>query len=295
MLSEKSLKALEPIRAYRRECAKMNPFGKRAIISGVECIIHSPEKREKSLSVVFLMHGGSWIGGDAVLIDSLAKTLCDGANVYCVNVNYTKLDEKPYPNPVEEILSVVSHFRENHALYGIVPDRCVLMGCSAGAHLAACAAVLSKDRGISVARQILVYPYLDWTGETDTYLQDCGIADIPFDEIRDLYFGSLDLRSRYISPLSADSDALLNIAPCDIIACGRDILRPHAYAYYEKLLHTGIPATIREYENAVHGFLEVNRPDSTIQNEARSDEQAEYTRDLEKYLIGILRNMELRE
>lgn len=291
MLSENSLKLLEPIRGYRRECAKMIPLGTRKTISGVECILHLPEKKKDHMPVVFIMHGGSWIGGDAVLIDSLAKTLADGASVLAVNVNYTKLDEKPYPNPICEILSVVSHFKENHALYGIDPEKCVLMGMSAGGHLAGCASVLSKDRGISIARQILVYPYLDWSGETDRYLQEMGIADIPFDEIKELYFGSLDLEDKYISPICAKKDELSGIAPCDIIACGKDVLRPHAFKYFEKLRAIGISATIKEYENAVHGFLEVNRADSPIQNEARSDEQAEYTHDLEKYLIGILRNM----
>lgn len=291
MLSEKSVTLLEPIRSYRTECAKMIPFGTRKMISGVECILHAPEKAEKNMPVIFLMHGGSWIGGDAVLIDSLAKTLSDGANVFAVNVNYTKLDEKPYPNPLEEILSVVTHFKENHDLYGIDPEKCVLMGCSAGAHLAGCASVLAKDRGISIARQILVYPYLDWSGETDRYLQEIGIADIPFDEIRELYFGDLDLRDKYISPLYAKNEELSGVAPCDIIACGKDILRPHAFRYYEKLCGMGVYASIKEYENAIHGFLEVNRPDSSIHNEARSEEQAGYTRDLENYLINILKNM----
>ncbi len=291
MLSEKSVKILEPIRSYRGECAKMIPFGTRKVISGVECILHKPESERVNAPVIFLMHGGSWIGGDAVLIDSLAKTLSDAADVFAVNVNYTKLDEKPYPNPLEEILSVVTHFKENHAFYGVDPEKCVLMGCSAGAHLAGCATVLSKDRGISIARQILVYPYLDWSGETDRYLQETGIAGIPFEEIRELYFGSLGLEDKYISPVCAKNEELSGIAPCDIIACGKDVLRPHAYKYFEKLCAAGISATIKEYENAVHGFLEVNRPDSPIENEARSDEQAGYTRDLEKYLIEILKNM----
>lgn len=291
MLSEKSLKALEPIRGYRKECAKMRPFGQREIISGVECILHSPEAKRDKMPVVFIMHGGSWIGGDAVLIDSLAKTLSDSASVFAVNVNYTKLDEKPYPNPLEEILSVVSYFKKNHALYGIDPEKCVLMGMSAGGHLAGCASVLAKDKGISIARQILVYPYLDWTGETDTYLQDNGIIDIPFEEIRELYFGNMDLRLRTVSPIYAKDEELTGIAPCDIIACGKDVLRPHAYRYFEKLQGIGVRAAIREYENAVHGFLEVNRPDSTIFNEARNDEQALYTRDLENYLSEILKSM----
>lgn len=291
MLSEKSVKILEPIRGYRKECAKTIPYGTRKTVSGVDCILHAPVKAEKKTPVIFLMHGGSWIGGDAVLIDSLAKTLSDGANVFAVNVNYTKLDEKPYPNPLEEILSVVTHFKENHDLYGIDPEKCVLMGMSAGAHLAGCASVLAKDRGISIARQILVYPYLDWSGETDRYLQEIGIADIPFDEIRELYFGDLDLGDKYISPLYAKNEELSGVAPCDIIACGKDILRPHAFRYYEKLCGMGVYASIKEYENAIHGFLEVNRPDSSIHNEARSEEQAGYTRDLENYLVNILRNM----
>ena len=291
MLSEKSVTLLEPIRGYRKECAKMIPFGTRKMISGVECILHAPEKVQRSMPVIFIMHGGSWIGGDAVLIDSLAETLSDKANVFCVNVNYTKLDIKPYPNPLDEILAVVTHFKENSALYGIDPEKCVLMGCSAGAHLAGCASVLANDRGISIARQILVYPYLDWTGKTENCLMEFGIAGIPFDEIRELYFGDMDLKDKYISPLQARAEELTGLAPTDIIACGKDILRPHAVNYYRKLSEMGLDVSYKEYEHALHGFLEVNRPDYPTESEAKNAEQDGYAREAEEYIIGILKDM----
>ena len=292
MLSEKSLRLLEPIRAYRKECEKIVPYGTRKTISGVECILHAPEKTRNNVPVVFLMHGGAWIGGDAVLVDSLAKTLSDGADVFVVNVNYTKLDQKLYPNPLNEILSVVSHFKENHTIYGIDPEKCILMGMSAGGHLAGCASILAKDKGISIVRQILVYPYLDWTGKTENFLEKYGIAGIPFEEIKKIYFEDMDLGNKYISPICACDDELVGIAPADIIACGKDVLRPHAVRYYEKLSAIGILASIKEYKCALHGFLEVNRPDYTPgEHEAKNPEQASYTRDLENYLIEILKDI----
>lgn len=291
MNSELIQKKREYFKAFRAECAKKQAVGSRKRIAGVDVIVHEPEIKRENMPVIFMMHGGAWVGCDAVMIDSLLKTLADTAGVYAVNVNYTKLDEKPYPNPLEEILAVAEHFRENCGEYGVSPDKFVLAGCSAGAHLAACAAILAKDRGIKIARQILVYPYLDWTGETENSLQKRGIAGIDYADIVKMFFGDKDLKDKYISPLAADDRELTGVAPADIIACGTDALRPHAVSYYEKLLGIGVPATIREYEKAIHGFIEVNRPDFWEKNGAQSEEQAGYARDLERYMAKILENM----
>ena len=292
MINERTQKILASHRSFRAECAKMNAVGTRMRIEGVDVIVHAPKEKRADMPVLFALHGGAWVGGDAVQTDYLMKTLADTASVYAVNVNYTKLDEKPYPNPLNEVLAVVTHFQKNSALYGIDPNKCVLMGCSAGAHLSACAAIMAKDKGIPIARQILVYPFLDWTGETDQYLQKNGISKIPFEEIVPMFFEGADLHHKYISPMAAKKEELTGMAPCDIIACGKDILLPHAIGYYEKLTSFGLCATYKFYENALHGFIEVNQPDHLIKgNPATNDEQAAYARDLEAYISEILRKL----
>ena len=57
--------------------------------------------------------------------------------------------------------SAIAWLREHAAELGVVPDRIAVMGDSGGGSPAAGAAILARDRGVPLARQILIYPMLD--------------------------------------------------------------------------------------------------------------------------------------
>ena len=288
---EKKKEVLAFLQRYRQECAEIQAIGSREVIAGTECIIHRAESERQNMPALFVLHGGSWVGGDAVIIDSLCHTIANSAKVLAVNVNYTKLDVKPFPNPFEEVCRILQYFSEHSQEYGVDPEKFVLCGHSAGAHIVAGAAVMAKDRGIKLARQILVYPFVDWTGSVDNPLPEWGIAGIDYQEIVRMFFSEIDLDDVYVSPLVANADRLCGMAPADIIICGNDILRPHGVAYYDKMRKIGVESTLKEYPAALHGFLEVNRPDFVGESPAKGEEQAEYARDCERYIADILKKM----
>lgn len=292
MLTEKSIAFIEQLRSYRRECREVRPYGTREILAGTECILHRPSEEKKGKSVFVFLHGGSWIGGDVVETDSLCKTITDLTGALSVNINYTKLDEKPFPNPVREILDVIGHIAAHSDEYGINPNAIVLSGCSAGGHLAAASAVKAVERGIKIARQILIYPFLDWTGMAFNPLVNDGIEAITYNEVIELFFAGASPAQAYLSPLAAEDDMLSGIAPADIIVCGPDSLKEHGILYYEKLNRAGIGATLKEYPTALHGFLETNRPDYRWKDENPSISPAQDAdaRDCERYIAEIVRS-----
>ena len=57
----------------------------------VDAILHRPDFGEK-LPVIFNMHGGAWIGGDAVLMETFCEKLAREIPAVVVNVNYQKAD-----------------------------------------------------------------------------------------------------------------------------------------------------------------------------------------------------------
>lgn len=288
---KKKEEVLTFLRKYRKECATIPSIGQRDTIAGVSCILHRPSVQTVHLPMLIVLHGGSWVGVDAVVIDSLCETLADRVPAMVVNMNYTKVDEKPFPNSMEEVCSLLSYFKNHSEEFGINSDKIAICGQSAGAHIVAGACLMAKDKGLSVARQILVYPFVDWSGIVDNPMVEYGIAGMDYDDVLDLFFPGQDLSSAYLSPLAADEKQLKGIAAADIIVCGQDKLREHGVAYYTKLKSLGIESTLKEYEQAIHGFLEVNRPDFIWENPGKNEEQAKYAKECENYIIDILKNL----
>lgn len=273
----------EGLRAQRRKWAAMKTVGERFTVpgdmtAGVETILYRPKNSPGRLPALFNMHGGAWIGGDAVLMESFCQLLADSIPALVVNVNYTKADVQPFPYAQREVCDAVKFFRANAEEFGIDPSRMAVGGHSAGAHIAAGAAMMLKEMGIKLACQMLVYPCVDMRPADDGLM----------DRLGDIVFPNGDSLHRWASPLFASDKELSELPPAIFIECGKDELKPQGIAYAKRLIGAAVPVKVREYPLALHGFLEVNRPDYP-DDERQTPEQAEYARDCEKYLINEMR------
>lgn len=260
---------------------------------GVDVIIYRPKKEvmdalgpNDHIPVLFNMHGGAWIWGDAVLMESFCQKVAEEIPAIVVNINYTKIDEQPFPYAIEEVVDTVEYFRANNDEFKVCLARMAVGGHSAGAQLAAGSALMLADKGIQLAAQMLVYPCVDMTNQG-------GLMDLVMNMA--LPEGSVAVQSGfipahpYISPLYAPEEQLAKVAPAIFIECGKDDLKPQGIAYAKRLIDAGIPVKVKEYKNAEHGFLEVNRPDYPEGDPRQNEEQADYCKDCEEYLIRELR------
>lgn len=291
-------KMMEQNRKQREAWALQKTKGKRFVVpregkslagvdkEGVNTILYFPKMEQKAgakLPVLFNMHGGAWIGGDAVLMESFCQMLADQIPAMIVNVNYKKADVKPFPYAIEEVADAVCYFAEQAQEYGIDPDRMAVGGHSAGAQLAAGTSVMLKERGVKLAAQMLVYPCVDMSAREGLMGM---VGRFLFPEGCDPeYNGS----HRWASPLLASDEELSGVAPAIFVECGPDDLKPQGIAYAKRLIDLAIPVVVREFPQAEHGFLEVNRPDYPAGDPRQSPEQAEYARECERYLVGQLR------
>ena len=239
------------------------------------------------LPVLFNVHGGGWIFGDAEGVDLQSQYLANHLRCFVVNVDYRLLDERPFPYPQTETADAVCYFLAHAAAYGIDPDRAALMGYSAGGHIAAGAAILLRDRGVKLASQVLCYPFLNFVGfDCAAYSNFRGVAAVAFNGFaRSVLFEEMAKETALLSPANAKPDLLRGLAPAVIVSCGRnDPLLPQAEAYAEKLRQAGVKCVYREYKAAEHGFLEHNFPDdpAVFANEGEQDalmrEAVEYIR-----------------
>ncbi len=249
----------------------------------VPVLIYRPEApTDKKLPVFFNMHGGAWLAGDAMLMESFCQLLADSIPAVVVNINYHKADVIPISEMSAEACDCIRYFREHREEYGIDPARMAVGGHSAGAHISACTALRMKEQGAPLKMQVLVYPCVDLRPEANCGWMNMTIGTVVPEGNRE---------SVYLSPMAAEDAQLRGSSPAIIVTCGVDDLRPHGIAYGKRLLENGVTVHFREYPKAEHGFLEVNRPDYDPKTDGRiNEEQAAYARDCEQWLISLLKS-----
>jgi acetyl esterase/lipase len=116
---------------------------------GVAADLYLPPGGVASLAgaapVVVLVPGGAWQSADRGGLSGLADDLADDGMVV-VNATYRASDDGVrFPTPVEDVACAVSWAADQAAGLGVTPRPLVLVGHSAGAHLAALAALAPDD------------------------------------------------------------------------------------------------------------------------------------------------------
>jgi arylformamidase len=99
-------------------------------------IYHNGSGASKRSPVVLYVHGGGWGRGDKRMAKSLAPLYVERDAVF-VSLNYRLAPENKYPTFLNDLAAAVRWVKDNIARHGGDPDRLVLVGHSAGAHLVA--------------------------------------------------------------------------------------------------------------------------------------------------------------
>jgi acetyl esterase/lipase len=105
------------------------------------------------LPVVIFVHGGGWFRGDKSSVDAKPAAFNTRGYVF-VSVNYRLLPEAGVLQQMEDVARAVRWVKRHIGPYGGDPSRIVLMGHSAGAHLAALLATdesYLRAEGLSLA------------------------------------------------------------------------------------------------------------------------------------------------
>lgn len=100
--------------------------------------IHAP-RGAQAAPVLIYVHGGGWTGGDKANVHAKASFF-NARGFVLVSVNYRLLPAGAHPNNVRDVAAAVAWARRSIDQYGGDPNRLLLMGHSAGAHLSALAA-----------------------------------------------------------------------------------------------------------------------------------------------------------
>lgn len=237
----------------RRDIAVPGPPGAPEVVIRV----HRPVGAAGLLPALFHMHGGGYVFGSRAMDDIRFDRLCPALGCMGVSVEYRLAPETPYPGPLEDCYAALRWVVANAAGLGIDAARLGIGGASAGGGLAAALALLVRDRAeFTVAFQLLVYPMLD-----DRMTTPSSRWEVPVWTPRSNEAGW----RAYLGPLygsaevpayaaAARAENLAGLPPAYVMVGTLDGFLDEDVTYAMRLVHAGVPADLRVYAGAPHGF-----------------------------------------
>jgi acetyl esterase/lipase len=213
--------------------------------------------------VLFHVHGGGFIMGGLENSHARLCRLVRELSVVAVSVDYRLAPEHPYPAALHDVLAALSWTTLNVAELGIDPDRIAIHGISAGAGLAAAAALHVRDHGgPRLCFQFLSIPEVDDRLETgsmrsfdDTPVWNNADARISWDA----YLGAGVPGTPDVSPYAAPARAedLSGLPPTYVSVMEFDPLRDEGIAYAHSLAAAGVPVELHLFPGTYHGSSNV--------------------------------------
>jgi acetyl esterase len=209
------------------------------------------------LPLVLHVHGGGFVG-TAVQSDWVNSHLAARLPAVVVSVEHRLLAPGiPMQAAADDGWEVLRHVVENAVAWGVDPARTAVFGESAGALIAALAALRARESGLALAAQVLVNPCVDLTPAMFDHDSITRHAHSPtLTAARLEVFRRLaappGTDPRAVSPLHAD---LTGLAPALVVVPTLDPVADHGRRYAERLRAAGTPVRTAEHPGATHAFL----------------------------------------
>jgi alpha-L-fucosidase 2 len=100
---------------------------------------------EGPFPIAILIHGGGWGGGDRAQVHVPPTEPFTDANFTWLSIDYRLAPQHRWPACIDDVRTAIRWVHEHAAEFKGDPNRVVLVGYSAGGHLAAFAAVTAND------------------------------------------------------------------------------------------------------------------------------------------------------
>lgn len=203
---------------------------------------------------VVWLRGGGWIVGDLDTEHPTATRLAGASGAVVISVDYRRAPEHRFPAALDDVYAVLEWTAENASDLGVPPDRIAVGGHSAGAGLAAGAALRARDeQGPPIRFQLLNQPTLDDRQET---WSQRNFTDTPWQDRDSLtavwrhYLGDAPA-TPYAAPARADD--LSGLPPAYVSAAEFDPLRDEDIDYALRLLQAGVTVELHQWPGTFHG------------------------------------------
>ncbi|MGH9020012.1 MAG: alpha/beta hydrolase [Acidimicrobiales bacterium] len=227
-----------------------------------------------SRAAVLYTHGGGMIGGSVDLYDDVVSWYVAETGVPFLSVELRLAPEATSAvSMAEDVFSGLSWLIDHALELGVDPRHIAVMGDSGGGGPTAGAAILARDRGVTLARQILIYPMLDDRNTVPGPIPP-GLLTWNYDNNFTGWYTLLGdtIGTEHVSPASSPARLVdfSGLAPAYVEVGDLDIFRDESIAYAASLAKAGVPVELHVHPGAPHGF-ERFVPNSQVARRAMCD------------------------
>ncbi len=214
------------------------------------------DQNQKRTALIWI-HGGGWNSGDPDFFgddyDYFTKqgAVCFGVEYSLISKNETDIYGRQLKNALQDCIDAVMYVKGHNAEYGIDPERIVIIGESAGGHLALCFAtdIVGKINPNALPKAVVAYnPVVEtiakWSG-------DCAVTNGERLSVEDFYN-----RYKSLKAFSPRNNIVKNGIPLLLLQGIEDkcVYPGDVVDFYEKYLAVGNVAEIELYPNTSHAF-----------------------------------------
>lgn len=212
---------------------------------------------EQALPVLVYYHGGGHMAGSVTVYDPICRKLANTTQHIVVSVDYRLAPECPYPAGVNDAYAVVQNIWAtlDGRQVNYVPTLSIAGDSGGGALVATVSSKAQDDPNVTIAKQVMIYPSLDYTMDSGSMEQNASGYLLQKGKIAwyfDNYLQNNENRQR-VSPLHSHfTPALPETLVFTAEFCP---LRDEGIAYCEKVKAVGIRCESVHFTDMIHTFL----------------------------------------
>jgi epsilon-lactone hydrolase len=200
-------------------------------------------------AVVLYLHGGGWFLGGPSSHRALVARLSTAAGNPALSVDYRMVPEVPFDEEIDDCVAAY----EGVLALGVPASRVVVMGDSAGGHLAFATALRARDRSLPVPAGVVSLSGaldLGLSAAADPERDPLG-AVAAFERLAAGVLDGADPADPAVSPVHAD---LAGLPPAVLTAGSTEVVAPHAETMATRLGEAGIPTVLQLWDRQQHVF-----------------------------------------
>ncbi|HGX9028873.1 TPA: alpha/beta hydrolase [Escherichia coli] len=117
--------------------------------------------RSPSKGMVLYVHGGAGVGGTVEIYDKIVSNYASQSGIDFISLEYGLAPETNGLIQTKQVIAALTWLKKNYTALDIDPEKIVLMGDSGGGGIVASAAICARDKQISLAGLVMIYPMVD--------------------------------------------------------------------------------------------------------------------------------------
>ncbi|MCI8281256.1 MAG: alpha/beta hydrolase [Lachnospiraceae bacterium] len=223
-------------------------------------VVFYPASR-KNAPLLLGFHGGGFLFGGNAMDDVMWSAIRDRLDMNVASVEYRKSPEYQYRAALDDAYDAAVYLYHHADAFGFDRERMSVMGCSAGACLAATLCIYAKQKGgVTFEHQVLLYPFLDAATNPDE--KGKGSLTGPVMHIfNELHCRPEEAKDAVVSPVYASGKEVAGLPHGILVMADMDNLKQEGFRYAGMLEQAGVKTDVMLSSGMPHGFFELGFDD----------------------------------